>query len=98
MTDNTSGPHRRFSEDLVGLDPDDPEAQAFAEHLDRMETSRSAFTVEGALQGVSDFAESSTKLGGRKRQLVSLVVILTLLGFVAMNWETISGLAKWLTG
>lgn len=31
-----SGRSRQFDDELLGLDPDDPEAQAFAAHLDRM--------------------------------------------------------------
>ena len=48
----------RFDDDLVGLDPDDPDAQAFAAHLDRMQQQRPAFTVEGYLDGVRAFAVS----------------------------------------
>jgi hypothetical protein len=43
------GPAKRFSDDLIGLDPADPEAKAFAEHLDRMERERPGYTVEGYL-------------------------------------------------
>ena len=60
-------PARRFHDDLVGLDPDDPEARAFAEHLDRMERVRPMFTVEGELSGVRDFAESANRVGGATR-------------------------------
>ncbi len=56
-------PARRFHDDLVGLDSDDPEARAFAEHLDRMERVRSMFTVEGELSGVRDFADSANRAG-----------------------------------
>ena len=41
----------RFDDDLVGLDPDDPDAQAFAAHLDRMQQQSPTFTVEGYLDG-----------------------------------------------
>ena len=60
------GPPGRFADDLVGLDPDDPEARAFAAHLDRMERVRPMFTVEGELGGVRDFAESANRMSGRK--------------------------------
>src|SRR4051794_41785939 len=66
-------PARRFHDDLVGLDPDDPEARAFAEHLDRMERVRPMFTVEGELSGVRDFAESANRSGGATRGLAGLL-------------------------
>lgn len=67
----------RFDDELVGLDPDDPDAQAFAEHLDRMQRQRPAFTVEGYLDGVRDFAESANRAqGGRRWAAVLLVVLL----------------------
>ena len=50
--------HPRFDDDLIGLDPDDPEARAFAEHLDRMQRCDPAFTVEGSLRGVAEFADT----------------------------------------
>ena len=73
-------PARRFHDDLVGLDPDDPEARAFAEHLDRMERVRPMYTVEGELSGVRDFAESANRLGGATRWLAWLLVVLVLIG------------------
>lgn len=73
-------PSRRFHDDLVGLDPDDPEARAFAAHLDRMEKVRPMFTVEGELRGVRDFAESANRAGGLRRWAAWLVTILVLLG------------------
>ena len=73
-------PARRFHDDLVGLDPDDPEARAFAEHLDRMERVRPMFTVEGELSGVRDFAESANRAGGLQRWAAWLLVVLVLLG------------------
>jgi hypothetical protein len=73
-------PTRRFHDDLVGLDPDDPEARAFAEHLDRMERVRPMFTVEGELNGVRDFAESANRVGGLQRWAAWLLAVLVLLG------------------
>jgi hypothetical protein len=73
-------PGRRFDDDLVGLDPDDPEARAFAEHLDRMERVRPMYTVEGELSGVRDFAESANRAGGATRWTAWLLVVLVLLG------------------
>jgi hypothetical protein len=67
----------RFDDELLGLDPDDPEAQAFAAHLDRMQRQRPAFTVEGYLDGVREFAESANRArGGRRWAAVLLVVLL----------------------
>ena len=88
-------PDARFHDDLVGLDPRDPEARAFAEHLDRMERSRPSFTVEGALDGIADFAESSNRVGGHYRMVAGLVVLLILLGVAVGAWETISRVLGW---
>lgn len=85
----------RFSDDLVGLDPDDPEARAFAAHLDRMERSRPSFTVEGALDGIADFADSSNRIGGERRVLARLVVLLILLGVLVGAWYVVAGLLGW---
>ena len=74
------GPPGRFAEDLVGLDPDDPEARAFAAHLDRMERVGPAFTVEGQLAGVRDFAESANRADGPRRLAAVVLVALVLLG------------------
>jgi hypothetical protein len=77
----TVGPPGRFADDLVGLDPDDPEARAFAAHLDRMErTSPSTFTVEGQIAGVRDFAESANRADGPRRLAAVVLVTLVLLG------------------
>lgn len=92
------GPHPRFGDDLVGLDPDDPDARAFAEHLDRMERSGPGFTVEASLQGVADFAESSNRLGGSKHRLAALVVVLILLGVLLGAWQTLVQIVASLTG
>lgn len=74
------GPPGRFADDLIGLDPDDPEARAFAAHLDRMERIRPMFTVEGELAGVRDFAESTNRAGGLRYWAAVVVVGLILLG------------------
>jgi Na+/citrate or Na+/malate symporter len=86
----------QFDDELLGLDPADPEAQAFAAHLDRMQRQRPAFTVEGYLDGVRDFADSANRAeGGRRRAAVLLVglllaVVLYLVGdallFVLSTW------------
>jgi hypothetical protein len=73
---------RQFDDELLGLDPDDPDAQAFAAHLDRMQQTRPAFTVEGYLDGVRDFADSANRAEGGRRWAAVLVVVLLLLGVV----------------
>lgn len=100
MADPQCGPqdNPRFREDLVGLDPDDPDARAFAAHLDRMERTGPSFTVEASLAGVADFAESSNRLGGSKRLLAAAVVLLILLGVLVAAGETLAQALVWLTG
>jgi hypothetical protein len=67
----------RFDDELLGLDPEDPEARAFAAHLDRMQQQRPTFTVEGYLDGVRNFAESANRAeGGRRWAAVALVALL----------------------
>ena len=80
-------PPGRFSEDLVGLDPNDPEAQAFAAHLDRMEQSRPSFTVEGYLADVGDFASSANRAAGLRRLVAVVVVGLLLLVVAYTLWN-----------
>jgi len=83
-------PADRFEDDLVGLDRDDPEARAFAEHLDRMERVRNGYTVEGYLAGVTDFAESANRSRGHRRLTVTLVVALILLGLAFATWNLLT--------
>lgn len=73
---------RQFDDELLGLDPDDPDAQAFAAHLDRMQRTRPGFTVEGYLEGVQDFAESANRASGGRR-LAAVVVVVLLLAVAA---------------
>jgi hypothetical protein len=73
---------RRFDDDLAGLDPADPEARAFAEHLDRMQRDRPSYTVEGYLDGVRDFAESTNRAQGARYWAAVVVVVLLLVGVV----------------
>jgi len=87
---DTTGPPGRFGDDLVGLDPDDPEARAFAAHLDRMErVGPSSFTVEGQLAGVRDFAESANRADGLRRLAAVVLVALVLLGTGYVIFEAI---------
>ncbi|HEY0812698.1 MAG TPA: hypothetical protein VGE11_05405 [Pseudonocardia sp.] len=79
----------RFDNELVGLDRDDPEAQAFAAHLDRMHRENPAFTVEGYLDGVGRFAESANRAEGERR-LAAVAVVLMLLAVVAgVVWDAL---------
>ncbi|MEU5696392.1 hypothetical protein [Actinosynnema sp. NPDC020468] len=80
------GPQGRIDDELIGLDPDDPETRAFAEHLDRMRRENPAFTVEGYLAGVADFADSANRAGGLRRQTAVLIVLLILLGVAVSVW------------
>jgi hypothetical protein len=82
-------PTDRFDDDLVGLDPDDPEARAFAEHLDRVERCRPGYTVEGYLSGIGDFADSANRLGGHRKLMASILVILILLGVTVTAWDAL---------
>ncbi|GAB2681873.1 hypothetical protein GCM10027271_48940 [Saccharopolyspora gloriosae] len=79
----------RFADDLIGLDPHDPEVQAFAEHLDRMERPNSKATVEGMLSGVEDFARCANRAQGHRRVMVVLVVVLILLGVLVTVWNAV---------
>jgi hypothetical protein len=80
---------QRFREDLVGLDPYDPEVREFAAHLDRIERSRSGYTVEGYIGGISDFADSANRLGGHHRLTVLIVVALILGGVGLAVWDAL---------
>jgi hypothetical protein len=78
---------RQFDEELLGLDPHDPEARAFAEHLDRMQRQHPAFTVEGYLAGVSDFADSANRAEGERRWGAVIVVLLLLAVAAYLVWD-----------
>ncbi|MPY77494.1 MAG: hypothetical protein GEV04_03170 [Actinophytocola sp.] len=93
-----AGFNSRFTEDLIGLDPDDPEARAFAAHLDRMERSGPNFTIEASLDGVADFAESTNRVGGVRRDAAWLIVTLILLGVLVGAWDTLRAALTWLAG
>ena len=85
----------RFDDDLVGLDPDDPEARAFAAHLDRMQRVPSC-TVEGYIRGVGEFAEAANRahgsrgLAGKAFVALLLLIALWVIGnafvFVVTTW------------
>lgn len=80
---------QQFDDELVGLDPDDPDAQAFAAHLDRMQQQQPGFTVEGYLAGVTDFAESANRAEGGRRWAAVLVVLALLVVAAYVAWEAL---------
>ena len=87
----------RFDDDLVGLDPDDPDAQAFAAHLDRMEQQSPTFTVEGYLDGVRAFADSANRAeGGRRWAAVLLVALLLAVAGYAVYDALLFVMGTWL--
>jgi len=79
----------QFDDELVGLDPEDPDAQAFAAHLDRMQRQPAAFTVEGYLDGVSHFADSANRAEGGRRWAAVLVVSLLLAVAGYLVWDSL---------
>ncbi|MCI2419878.1 hypothetical protein MOQ72_20740 [Saccharopolyspora sp. K220] len=80
----------RLSDDLDGLDPEDPEVQAFAAHRDRMQRPNSEATVEGMLRGVDDFAQSVNRADGHRRLVAVGVVVLILLGVLFTIWNAVA--------
>ncbi|HVH21786.1 MAG TPA: hypothetical protein VNA11_04940 [Pseudonocardia sp.] len=92
-----SGRSHQFDDELLGLDPNDPETQAFAAHLDRMRREKPTFTVEGYLDGVREFADSANRAEGGRRWAAVLVVLLLLAGAAYVVWEAfLFVLATWL--
>ncbi|ONI93047.1 hypothetical protein ALI22I_00430 [Saccharothrix sp. ALI-22-I] len=79
-------PQGGIDDELIGLDPDDPETRAFAEHLTRMQRQPPGFTIEGSLAGVEQFADSANRAGGLRRLTAVVVVSLILLGAVVSIW------------
>ncbi|MFL6144205.1 MAG: hypothetical protein ACJ72N_20365 [Labedaea sp.] len=82
-------PADRFDEDLIGLDPNDPEARAFAEHLDRVERVHPGYTVEGYLSDMGEFADGANRLGGHYRLMATILAMLILLGVAVAAWDAI---------
>lgn len=72
-----------MDDELIGLDRDDPEVQAFAEHLDRAHRQRPGFTIEGYLSDVTDFAESANRAQGLRRTAAVLGAVLVLIWVIA---------------
>lgn len=79
----------RFDDELIGLDRDDPEAQAFAAHLDRMQRQHPAFTVEGYLDDVRAFADSANRAEGERRLAAVAVVVLLLAVVAGLSWDVL---------
>lgn len=79
----------RLDEELIGLDPEDPETQEFIEHLERQHRVRPGYTVEGYISGVSDFADSANRLGGHRKLMASILVLLIMLGVVVTAWDAL---------
>ena len=86
---DADGPHDPFDDELIGLDPDDPETRAFAEHLSRMRDPGNRYTVEGYLNGVGEFANSANRANGHRRLMAVIVVTLLLGGVLFAAWETL---------
>lgn len=86
----------RFDEDLIGLDPRDPEVRAFAAHLERMRRCEPGFTVEASLHRVADFAESSARTGGLRWWVAAVVVVLIVFGVVVTGWDILVHALRWL--
>lgn len=84
-----AAPSRRFDDELLGLDPEDPEAQAFAAHLDRMQDHRPAYTVEGYIHGVASFADSANRAEGGRRWAAVAVSGLLLTVAAWLMWEAL---------
>jgi hypothetical protein len=85
--DDEQGP--QIDDELIGLDPDDPETRAFADHLRRMQTPTNSFTVEGYLRGFGEFANSANRANGHRRLTAVILVGLLLLGVLYAIWETL---------
>jgi hypothetical protein len=88
---------RRLDDELIGLDRDDPEVQAFAAHLDRMQRCEPGFTIEASLSRVADFAESSTRAGGLRWWVAATVVVLIVFGVLVASWDIVVHAIHWLT-
>ncbi|MQA15085.1 MAG: hypothetical protein GEV09_13205 [Pseudonocardiaceae bacterium] len=81
---------QRLDDELVGLDRDDPDVRAFAEHLQRSHQHRPGYTVEGYLSGVTDFADSANRAAGGRRLAVLVVVALLLLVVAVTVWNAVA--------
>jgi hypothetical protein len=91
--DGPQPPTGRFADDLIGLDPEDPETQAFAAHLDRIQHSQPSYTVEGYLRDLGRFSDSANRLGGHRLMMARLLVALILIPVAFGVWEAVKLLA-----
>ncbi|MGH3435481.1 MAG: hypothetical protein ACRDRN_03350 [Sciscionella sp.] len=82
--------HEEIPDELIGLDPDDPETKAFAEHLLRMRNTHANYTVEGYLANFGEFANSANRADGHRRLMAIILVSLLLLGVLYAVWEALS--------
>jgi hypothetical protein len=82
-------PSSPVDDELIGLDPDDPETKAFRAHLERQHRVHPSFTVEGYLSGVRDFTESANRLGGHRKLMAGILVVLILLGVTVTAWDAL---------
>ncbi|TNC27688.1 hypothetical protein FG385_08155 [Amycolatopsis alkalitolerans] len=87
----------RFDDELIGLDPEDPEVRAFAAHLERMRRCEPGFTIEASLDRVADFAESSSRAGGLRWWVAAMIVVLIVFGVVVASWDIVVHAIEWLT-
>lgn len=79
----------RVDEELIGLDPDDPETQAFAAHLRRQHSVHPSYTVEGYLTDMGEFADSANRLGGHRKLMAGILAFLILLGVTVTAWDAL---------
>jgi hypothetical protein len=87
-----------IADELIGLDPDDPETLAFAEHLRRMQTPTNSFTVEGYVRGFADFANSANRANGHRRLMAVILVGLILIGVGWAVWQTLGDVFSTFSG
>lgn len=87
--DEDDRPPGPIADELIGLDPDDPETRAFADHLRRMHVPGNAYTIEGYLRGVGEFANSANRAEGHRRLMAVIVVGLLLASVLFAAWETL---------
>ncbi len=79
-----------WEDELIGLDRDDPEVQAFAAHLERIRNAgRPGFTVEGYLAGMGDFADSANRADGLRRLAAVVITAMLLLGAAYAVWQVL---------
>ena len=79
----------RLEDELIGLDPEDPETQEFKAHLERQHRTHPSFTVEGYLSDMGEFADSANRLGGHRKLMASILALLILLGVIITAWDAL---------